>query len=84
LTSLCERFGGNDEEVSGWRKVEALRMLPLHREVARIAQWEDEPLPTDEELIQRELSHLNRWPSRKEWLAWDNNPLPHELIALNL
>lgn len=64
-----------NEDEAGWRKKEALRLLPLHHKIAEIARWQDAPLPTDEELLGRELAALNRWPSRKEYLVWANASL---------
>lgn len=57
-----------EEEAGDWREIEARRLLPLNRDIARIAQFEDMSLPSDDALLGRELAALARWPSQKAYI----------------
>jgi hypothetical protein len=77
--SRLEREVGDaipEKEAGDWREREARRLLPLNREIARIAQFEDMPLPSDDELLGRELAALARWPSQKAYMESQNIVCP--------
>lgn len=69
--SRLEREVGDtisEDDHEGWREREARRLLPLNRDIARIAQFEDMSLPSDDALLGRELAALARWPSQKAYI----------------
>lgn len=72
-----------DEEVPeevGWREKLAQKMLPILRVIARIAQYEDSPLPSDEELLRRARASMSHWSSQGEYLKAMSDPRTTEIV----
>jgi hypothetical protein len=62
------------EDEIGWREKEAQRLVPMLREIARCVQWENTPLPSDEEILRRARASISHWSSQKAYREWQNDP----------
>lgn len=57
-----------------WRRREAERALPVLRWTAVNQRWNNEPLPSDEELVEKQEARLQRFDTFKEWAALERFP----------
>lgn len=76
LEKAIEGQGPPDEGIidpPDWREQEARRVLPRLRFFALLTRYEDMPLPSDEEMIEREAARLQRFGSKAEFYSLEGD-----------